>query len=759
MRVPWYHLGVVFLTVILSAGFASAFEPFIPNDTNSWAFPADCPDPAAPSPIDLRFLNERIAGENGPLRLSPDGNDMVTADGKRFVAWVVHMPNGFDDSSSKDSWTFDDYRRSARFLARLGVNMGIVGVSNPSVGMQDPSTVNPVVIETLHRSVAAAREAGIYTQLRIAWFNGVKGGPQKIAGHEDKDVQCLVFYHPGVQQVWKAWAKSLLTAVNPHTGKALKDEPALFSVEIANEDSLLFYVTDKIQGGARAELERQFCAWAEKKYGSTEKALAAWSGFADKGDAPAEKRLGIMIMWMLTRDGRGKANEQRVRDQLQFLVETSRAWNKEAARYLKEEIGAKHLLVASSNFVPADRVTMDDALRLMTWKDMDLVENNHYFGDGGKPAQQGWRADFGGYLGLRSAVTDPLGLPTNKRQTEGKPFLLTEILWPRPHPFEVEGPVIVAAYQALTGLDGLAWAGPRDITWERRDKVYFTFWNVQGSMPMRPFSCAGPATLGQFPAAAAIARLGLVKQAPTVVRETRTEQQILARESQAIAEEFAYDPTQFGRGQTQDTQAAGSVPKEAFLVGRVAVSLGEQPKPVESAGLAGCIREGVVKSATGELTMDVTRKLFTINAPAVQSAVGFLAEAGDVRLSKATIRSSAPHGAVTIVALDAKPIEESGKILVQVGARCVPTGWKESPGTWEEGGKKHEGLRIDATGDLPWRVQRAEVSIVFPKLAATKVTALDGNGIPVADKAPALLRDGEQVRLTMPPDALYVILE
>ena len=735
--------------------------PFIPDDANSWAFPTEHPDPASPSPIDLRFLNEPVAGGRGPLRLSPDGADILMADGRRFAAWMVHMPHGWDGDFTRDAWAADDYATSARFLARLGVNLGVVGAINPAVGSDDPLTVNPNVLGYVHRAVAAARDAGIYTQLRVAWFHGIKGDRLGVAGHEDKDLQCLVFFHPGVQAAWKSWARQLLTAPDPASGRALKDEPALCGVEIVNEDSLLFYVTDGVTGDARAELERQFHQWAARKYGDAAAALAAWGNAAHPDDRPDQRRLAVMVMWMLTRDARGRANEQRVRDQLAFLVEAQQTWNREARRFIRDELGAGHVLVASSNFVPADRVLLDDALRLLAWRDVDVVQNNHYVADGGKPRTAGWRADAGGFLGLRSAVTDPLGLPTNKRQRADRPFWATEILWPRPHPHEVEGPLLVAAYQSLTGIDGLAWAGPRDVTWERRDQVYFPFFVEDGSMAMRPFTAAGPATLGQFPAAAAVARLGLVRRAEPVVREVRTERQILVdRAEPAIAEEFAYDPTQFGGRAAQDTALAGGVPKEAFLVGPVTVAVGDEPA-LHVADLSPFIADGVVTSATRELVADTRRGLFTVDAPAAKVAVGFLRDAGEVDLSGVRIRSAAPHGTVAVVALDARPIDRSTRILIQVGARAVPTGWRESPATWTgDDGKPHAGLRVDATGDLPWRVRRADVTVEFPKLTATRATALDGNGTPLpavpVTRAPT---DGGGAAVRVPDDVMYVVLE
>jgi hypothetical protein len=734
---------------------------FVPTEANSWAFPADCPDPAAASPMDLRFLNEAVAGEKGPLVLSPDGNDIHYADGRRFAAWSVHLPHGCDYEVTNDRWTLADYQRSARFLARLGVNLGVFGVIYPGTA-EDCMKINPVALDMCHKAHAAAKAEGIYTQMRVCWFHGIKGHALGVPAHEEKDLQALLFFHPRVQEVWKAWTREFLTTVNPYTGLALKDDPALCSVEISNEDSLLFYVTDGIQGDARHVLERRFFDWVVARRGSVEKAVAAWGGAEHPADNPGMQRFGILEMHATTRAGRGMASEARVRDQIEFLVDISRAWNVEAMRFIKEEIGARHVLVASSNFIPADRVTGDDALRLLSWEDMDVMENNHYFEDGGRPLIAGWRLDAGSIQGVRSAVRDPLGLATNKRQREGRPMWCTEILWPRAHPREVEGPLMIAAYQCLNGLDALVWAGPRDITWERWDRVYLPAdgrFMADGSPAMFPFACSGPSTLGQFPAAAAILRLGLLREAAPVVREVRTREQILARELPATTELYSFDPGRYDTRAKADAVAASGIPQEVFLVGPVRVRLGESPEPPVVADLAPYVLKGRTVSATGEIVSEPGRGLLLVDAPAVQAAVGFLAEAGPIQLGQAALRCSAQHGALAVVALDAKPLAQSTRILMQLGTRTAPTGWRETPILWRERGAERHGLRVDSTGTLPWRVQNATATVRLARSVARTALALDGNGNPMPGVPVRMTRDGEAVEVEFPPGTMYVVLQ
>ena len=59
------------------------------NDANSWAF-APIEDAFTDNALlDLRSLNEKVAGENGFLRLSEDGNSFVLGDGTPVRFWAV----------------------------------------------------------------------------------------------------------------------------------------------------------------------------------------------------------------------------------------------------------------------------------------------------------------------------------------------------------------------------------------------------------------------------------------------------------------------------------------------------------------------------------------------------------------------------------------------------------------------------------------------------------------------------------------------
>ena len=64
----------------------------------------------------MRSLNEKVAGQSGFVRLSPDGDSFVLGDGTPARFWGVSV----DANSARIA---DDLAHHARFLAKRGVNM------------------------------------------------------------------------------------------------------------------------------------------------------------------------------------------------------------------------------------------------------------------------------------------------------------------------------------------------------------------------------------------------------------------------------------------------------------------------------------------------------------------------------------------------------------------------------------------------------------------------------------------------------------
>ncbi len=112
-----------------------------------------------------------------------------------------------------------------------------------------------------------------------------------------------------------------------------------------------------------------------------------------------------------------------------------------------------------------------------------------------------------------------------------------------------------------------------------------------------------------------------------------------------------------------------------------------------------------------------------------------------------------------IVALDGQPLKESQRVLVQVGTTARPTGWTERETTFQgdDGKQTYHGKQIVDTGKMPWAIADARITLTLANPGLTSATQLDINGNPRSETQTTV--QGQAVRLPLPKDALYVVLE
>jgi hypothetical protein len=225
-----------------------------PPSEGTWAFHPPRDEFAPEALLDLRWLNERFAGEHGFVRRSADGCDFVLGDGRLARFWAVN-DGAFDT----------DLARHARFLAKRGINM-VRFFCNITPTGSNLLTIDSDDRARLWKGIAAVKKEGIYVTFSPYWAGASHTKPA--LGYLDDGGNHnwgLLFFDPKLQAAYKNWMKQMLTEKNPNTGIALAQDPTLAVIEIQNEDSLLFWTTQGIKGAARKELRRQFGAFAAKK--------------------------------------------------------------------------------------------------------------------------------------------------------------------------------------------------------------------------------------------------------------------------------------------------------------------------------------------------------------------------------------------------------------------------------------------------------------------------------------------------------------
>lgn len=708
----------------------------------TWAFdyPADgLRDGAA---LDLRYLNEKTAGEKGFIKASPDGGFLDGA-GKPIRFWAVNGMYNVKD---------EERARSAKFLAKMGVNLvrfhTAICPPDDKTPLDQP---NMGEIDAIWKGVAACKKEGIYVIISPFWQMGGHAS-FGIDGYAGENLWGVQFFNPKLQAAYKAWITKLYGEKNPYTGIRLADDPAVAVIQTNNEDSLFFWTFQGIKPQQKQLLGTYFFAWAAKKHGSIEKALEAWKNQAVDGDDVGAKRLGLLETWGINQAPAGQAG--RTADQVQFMAETQFGWYKEA-RETYRKLGCKQL-VNASNWQTADAVRLNDVER-WTYTADDVIAVNKYYGGEHTGPNNGWRIDPGDTFTSHTGVRDLRGVPTCLKQISGRPMMITESSWTSPNKYQTEGPFLMAAYQALTGVDCFFWFAQTTPEYDSELAISFPWAEVAGQRPSYKWSGSTPATMGTFPANALSFRLGHVKQGKPVVQEVRTLDSLWKRELPLIAEDATFDPNRREGGDAQKAMDANKltagVNPLAFFVGPVTVEYGKDAAKTKVEDLAKYIDEGkkTIKSITGEVTMDYGRGVCLVDTAKTKGVSGFLkAAGGSFELNGLTITSTDEYANVVVVAMDEKPLAESKKVLVQTGTISRPTGWS----TEEKDGKSV----ITTIGVKPWQIVKSADSIVIANSGLKKATALDSAGFPKPGSVEATT-DGKKLTVKLPPDAMYVILE
>lgn len=707
-------------------------------DKTWWAFTYNEKHNSDTSLLNLRYLNEHFAGEHGFIKLSADGNSFVRGDGKPIRFWAC---NG---GSLAREFSDEKLDSLARFLAKMGVNViRYHGAINPKGRNTKIIDVDTAEARNIWRCVAAMKKQGIYTVISPFWpANGHMGGwiPKEwgIDGYSGKDdMWAVLFFNEQLQKGYKAWVKYLYTTPNLYTKVALKDEPAVAVIQVENEDSPFFWTMSNVKPELKRMVGAQFSAWLRAKYGPSE---------------AIKDTMDLIPIYDFTQS-QTVNTKGRLHDQVEFYADKQRRFYDDVARYYREVLGCRQL-INGNNWRTASQSRLLD-LERWTNSGADVLAVNKYFDPQHKGANAGWRVDPSDFYGAPSALKNPADLPTNVKQVAGRPMMITESGWNLPNRYQTEGPLLVAAYGGLTGLDAYFWFTPTAVNYMQ--VPYFTFLNIQGQHPMNRWSTSTPGEMGMFPANAIIQRLGYVREAG-VLQEQRTMKSMLNREVPPIFEEQSFDPNRdFVMNANKDQ---GRFSPLTFLTGGVSTIYNSKADTVKlSADLSRLIdaKAGKITSITGEERLDYRLGIFTLNTHKAKAVSGFLNIKKVFDLGDATITCNNEYATIELVSMDGLDIGKSKKILLQVGTIFRPTGWAEEPATITDSKKQISGFKITNTGKMPWLGMPVSGSISIKNKLIRKATQLDAAGYQV--KKLEITTTNGSVNLKLPTDAFYILLE
>jgi hypothetical protein len=423
--------AAILLMALVSCTRAQEVRP-VETAIGTWAFTYPHHLPPAQPLLDLRYLNEKEAGQSGFVQRTRDGDGFALGNGMPVRFWAI--------GSEVYTQSPDAIAQHVRFLARIGVNL--VRLHTQIASKQEGSRITDVdtkEIDSIWRFVAAAKKEGIYTTISPYWAAEKAVNGWGIEGYSGiTNLWGLLFFNEALQAGYKEWVRALYARTNPHTGIPLSQDPAVAIIQVQNEDSLLFWTTQAINPVQQVRLGRKFGEWLVRKYGSLDEAKKAWSGVSKEGDDFAHGAVGLFSIWPMTQPQAG-GMAKRVADELAFYAETQRAFYADIVAFYRNTLGCRQLINAC-NWKSADPIRLEDAER-WTYTVADVIAVNRYYNGGVHAGDgNGWRIDPGHYFSQQSVLLNPRELPVNLKQVVGYPMIVSESTWVNPLAYQSEAP-------------------------------------------------------------------------------------------------------------------------------------------------------------------------------------------------------------------------------------------------------------------------------------------------------------------------------
>lgn len=380
------------------------------------------PMPAYPDrmPVDISFVfeDEKPAGKRGFVHA--DGEDLRFADGTLARFWGVNVNGGacFPDK---------DYApKCARRLAQAGCNIirfhqldaewdtPNIFSFNKGKRVKTTRVLDPRSLDSLDYFIACLKEEGIYVYLDMMTYRKFKEGDD-VVQHEllPDSAKPWSITNRRLIELQKEFMTQMWTHVNPYTGIAYCDDPAIVLTEISNENDLFVDTAGRRKDYVEPtyytnEFRQMFKAWLEKK--------------------------GIDYDW---EHCHLYANDAPL---LEFKYETMKAYNREMYDHMRS-LGVKIPITGTNwNKVPAGLAKSQE--------DMDFSDNHPYYYD--------WKWSNQERICANASITAyPYANPNaGKMDLAGKPFFISEWDMPWPNSYRAEGPIYFAALGCLQGWSG-----------------------------------------------------------------------------------------------------------------------------------------------------------------------------------------------------------------------------------------------------------------------------------------------------------------
>ena len=428
--------------------------------------------------LDYSYLLDAPAGKHGFVE-SRNGH-LYFADGTRarFFGFNVAARSNTPDHETAD--------KMAERFASMGVNMIRLHAADAPIGDEPGSWSScreaPLLdyesgssrkfhkegLDRFDYFAAKLKEKGIYLHIDLIVARKFMAEDElDYPGGAPSCIKRYPMYNERLIELQKEYAKELLCHVNPYTGLALIDDPAVVTVQINNEETAIKGTDNGDQMKPYFdEVQRRFNNYLLMKYDTREHLKEAWTheGICALGDEedPVQGTVrgvdGSFYQPENDPNGAwdGACSPARYADFMEFGIYMNRKFYQMMKDYL-HSLGVK-VPIVTSNLIAG-------AADVYGHTDGDLMENNSYFNHPLLPVQGNTYLVVGPteYVsanpltmqkGVGSMATTLLSL-ASVAIVGGKPFMLSEWNEYGLHPFHSTAFLQTIAYACLNDWDGL----------------------------------------------------------------------------------------------------------------------------------------------------------------------------------------------------------------------------------------------------------------------------------------------------------------
>jgi len=708
------------LALALSGNAVRAEQPALFPFPTAW-------EEAVGGPADLSFLLEAPAGRDGFVTVR-DGH-LAEADGSRLRIWGINL------SAAAGLPRKEDAPRLAAILARHGLNgVRFHYFDRPAPGgildasRSDTRSLDPEQLDRFDFLVAELKKQGIYTNINLNVARRYREG-DGVRDHELLGfAKGLTHVDERLIELQKEYARQLLTHRNPYTGAEYRSEPAVVLVEMVNENSLVeSWFAGRLLGknttrdpgtwtdipaSYERELTARYQTWLRDRRSDEDIARLRQEAGVEEGENVPR----------LTPEGFAEASALRFHTEAAFYMELEDRFFQQMRAFLRDELGVRSLLVGSSdhNHSRSGYPLLSSTAKLDVVDGHVYWQHPHYL-EGRLPSGQS-RFE----IPNTPMVADPLHstvVQLARSAVEGMPYTVSEVNHPFPHEYSSEGIPILAAYGALQDWDGIFWYTFEHATpdeWEPR---------ARGHFDLRP----DPVKMAQLAAGALLFLRGDVAPARGLHLRSYAAEEV--RESVRLPHELwpfftaGFDHALPLRQRTRIRDFEGG-PTDS-----------QPPSP-----------SGPIVSDTEQLRWHSRQKLglVTVETERSEMVVGFPGiSPADLRHLEVALEND--FAAVTLSALDDRPLARSSRLLLTAGAQVANSGMR-----WNE----------DRTGLVEWGgsptvIEPVRGRVVLRGLRSAsevEVTPLDSGGRRGdAARSARATENGWEVELGTPATVWYVV--